>query len=182
MPLFEVKERQIARGYASMSDVLLLNFTYEALNVTSLRRALKLLLAGKAEMVESANGKVVHSARLILSVPSIIRLRYFVARPHLEVPLTRKNILLRNNYTCQYCGSKDGKNMTVDHVIPKSLGGKSTWENLVAACKFCNAKKHSRSPQQAQMKLLSKPRKPKLIPWRPFRKEVPEVWLPFLFS
>lgn len=165
-----------------MSDVLLLNFTYEALNVTSLRRALKLLLAGKAEVVETSNGKLLRSTSREIPIPSIVRLRYFVTRPHLEVPLTRKNILLRNNYTCQYCGSKDSKSMTVDHVIPKSMGGKSTWENLVCACKTCNSRKRGRSPQQAQMKLLSRPKRPKLIPWRPFRKEVPETWLPYLFS
>src|SRR5437016_2905537 len=117
-----------------MSDVLLLNFTYEALHVTSLRRALKLLIAGKADLVETSNGKKVHSEKFEMPVPSIIRLRYFVNRPFLEVPLTRKNILLRHNYTCQYCGSKDGKNMTVDHIIPKSSGGGATWENLVCAC------------------------------------------------
>lgn len=165
-----------------MSDVLLLNFTYEALHVTSLRRALKLLIAGKAEIVRTADGKVVRSPSVTLSMPSIIRLHYFVSRPHLEVPLTRKNILLRNNYTCQYCGSKEGKNMTVDHVIPKSMGGESSWENLVCACKSCNSRKRGRSPQAARMKLLSRPKRPKLIPWRPFRKEVPEAWLPFLFS
>ncbi len=165
-----------------MSDVLLLNFTYEALHVTNLRRALKLLISGKAEIVQTSDGKMVHSPSKQIPLPSIIRLRYFVSRPFLEVPLTRKNILLRNNYTCQYCGSKDVKSMTVDHVLPKSMGGQSSWENLVCACKSCNSKKKGRSPHEAQMKLLSKPRKPKLIPWRPFRKEVPEPWLPFLFS
>jgi 5-methylcytosine-specific restriction endonuclease McrA len=165
-----------------VSDVLLLNFTYEALNVTSLRRAIKLILTGKAEIVETLDGKMVHSLNRSIPVPSIVRLRYVVHRPYLEVPLTRKNILLRNNYTCQYCGVQDRKNMTVDHVIPKSMGGKSTWENLVCACKECNSKKRGRLPHEAQMKLLSKPKKPKLIPWRPFRKEVPESWLPFLFS
>lgn len=165
-----------------MSDVLLLNFTYEALNVTSFRRALKLLLVGKAEIVKKMDGKVIHSAHRSIPLPSIIRLRYFVKRPHLEVPLTRKNILLWNNYTCQYCGLKDGKSMTVDHVIPKSLGGNSSWENLVCACKTCNARKRSRSPREADMKLIHKPRRPKLIPWRPFRREVPKEWLQFLFS
>jgi 5-methylcytosine-specific restriction endonuclease McrA len=165
-----------------MSDVLLLNFTYEALNVTNLRRAIKLIFMGKAEIVETQNGKVVRSQSQMIPIPSIVRLRYVVKRPHLEVPLTRKNVLLRNNYTCQYCGSTERKNMTVDHIIPKSMGGKSTWENLVCACKECNARKRSRLPGEAQMKLLSRPRRPKLIPWRPFRKEVPESWLPFLFS
>lgn len=165
-----------------MADVLLLNFTYEALNVTSLRRALKLVIAGKAEVVQTEDGKMIHSPSRAVQAPSIVRLRYLVNRPFLEVPLTRKNILLRNNYTCQYCGSQDRKSMTVDHVIPKSMGGKSTWENLVCACKDCNSKKRSKLAHEVQMKLLSKPKRPKLIPWRPFRKEVPESWLPFLFS
>lgn len=165
-----------------MSEVLLLNYTYEALHVTSLKRAIKLLVADKAEIVKTLDGKKVHSPTITLSVPTIIRLLYFVTRPHLEVSLTRKNILLRHNYTCQYCGIRDPKNMTVDHVVPKSMGGRTTWENLVSACKSCNSKKQGHFLHQAKMRLLSKPRKPKLIPWRPFRKEVPDAWLPFLFG
>jgi 5-methylcytosine-specific restriction endonuclease McrA len=163
-----------------LSDVLVLNFTYEALNVTSFQRAVKLIFAGKAEVVEGRERRV-SSPSFEMKLPSIIRMLYYVKRPHQKVALTKKNILLRDDYTCQYCSVKGERLMTVDHIVPKSKGGPSTWENLVAACMQCNNRKNNRTPEDANLKLKRKPRTPKYIPWiRVKRNTLPGEWHKFL--
>ncbi len=138
-----------------MSKVLVLNASYEPLNITSWRRAIVLLLKGKAEQVEH-NGLYIYAH---FPLPTVIRLRYYVRVPYKEIPLTRRNILERDRQTCQYCNYK-GDTLTIDHIIPRSRGGGDTWENLVAACVRCNVKKGSRTPKEAEMPLLTKPRRP----------------------
>lgn len=138
-----------------MGKVLVLNASYEPLNITSWRRAVVLLLKGKAEQLEH-NGKYIYAE---LPLPSVIRLRHYVRVPYKEIPLTRRNILERDRYICQYCNHK-GDQLTLDHVIPRSRGGGDTWENLVAACVRCNVKKGNRTPREAEMNLRSVPRRP----------------------
>jgi 5-methylcytosine-specific restriction endonuclease McrA len=138
-----------------MSKVLVLNASYEPLNITSWRRAIVLVIKGKAEQVEH-NGKVIYAE---LPLPTVIRLRHYVRVPYKDIPLTRRNLLHRDNHTCQYCGYI-GEGLTLDHVIPRSRGGKDTWENMVAACVRCNVKKGNRTPREATMPLRSPPRKP----------------------
>ncbi len=138
-----------------MGKVLVLNASYEPLNITNWKRAVVLLLKGKAEQLEH-NGKYVYEK---LPLPSVIRLRQYVKVPHKEIPLTRRNILERDRYTCQYCGYR-GEHLTIDHVIPRSRGGGDTWENLVTACVRCNIKKGNRTPKEANMSLSRQPRKP----------------------
>lgn len=138
-----------------MSKVLVLNASYEPLNITSWRRAVVLLLKGKAEQVEH-NGKCVYAG---FPLPTVIRLRYYVRIPYKEIPLTRRNILERDRHTCQYCHYR-GEQLTLDHVIPRSRGGGDTWENMVAACVRCNVKKGSRTPKEANMPLPYPPRRP----------------------
>ncbi|MDJ0577008.1 MAG: HNH endonuclease [Xenococcaceae cyanobacterium MO_234.B1] len=138
-----------------MGKVLVLNASYEPLNITSWRRAVVLLLKGKAEQLE-------HEKQLIYAnvpLPKVIRLRYYVRVPYKEIPLTRRNVLERDRNTCQYCKAK-GDQLTLDHVVPRSRGGGDSWENLVAACVRCNVKKGSRTPKEAGMMLLSQPRRP----------------------
>ncbi len=106
----------------------MLNATYQPLNTTSIQRALKMLYLNKAEVVKN-NGLTISTARYSFPMPSIIRLLHLVTRPHRQVPLSRKYILMRDRYTCQYCGKQEPKNMTIDHVVPRSQGGKTTWEN-----------------------------------------------------
>jgi len=164
-----------------MNDVLVLNFSYEALNVTSFQRAVKLIFSGKAELVHGRE-RIVHSPTFEMRLPSIIRMLYYVKRPNQKVALTKKNILLRDDYTCQYCNVRGERMMTVDHVLPRSKGGPSTWENLVAACMHCNNRKNNRSPEHAGMQLKRKPRTPKYIPWiRIKRNTLPDEWHKFLF-
>lgn len=139
----------------SMGKVLVLNASYEPLNITSWRRAVVLLLKGKAEQLEH-NGKYLYAE---FPLPTVIRLRNYVSIPYKEIPLTRRNILERDRHTCQYCSYR-GDRLTLDHIIPRSRGGMDTWENLVTACVPCNLKKGNRTPKEANMLLYSQPRRP----------------------
>jgi 5-methylcytosine-specific restriction endonuclease McrA len=171
------------RGWVGggVSDVLVLNFSYEVLNVTSFQRAVKLLFAGKAEMLHGRE-RVLASPTVEMRMPSIIRMLYYIRRPAQKVALTKKNVLIRDDHTCQYCGSRGEKLMTVDHVVPRSRGGSSTWENLVCACMRCNNRKNNRTPQEANMTMLRKPRHPKYIPWIQIKRNtLPDEWGKFLF-
>ncbi len=146
------------------SAVLVLNASFEPLNVVSTRRAVVLLLKEKAELVEAAE-QVLKSERLRIPRPLVIRLVQYVRVPRrLALPLTRRLILARDHYTCQYCGNQPGRNeLTIDHVLPRSRGGKKTWENVAAACRPCNQRKGSRTPKEARMPLLRKPFRPRYI-------------------
>lgn len=138
-----------------MSKVLVLNASYEPLNITSWRRAVILLLKGKAEQIEH-NGKMVSED---LPLPTVIRLRSYVKIPYKEISLSRRNVLHRDSYTCQYCSDRR-HDLTIDHIIPRSRGGADTWDNVVAACLRCNVKKGDRTPREASMPLLTTPRRP----------------------
>lgn len=138
-----------------MGKVLVLNASYEPLNITSWRRAVVLLIKGKAEQLEH-NGRVIYGK---IPSPSVIRLRHYVHVPHKEIPLTRRNILHRDGHSCQYCGYA-GDDLTLDHVVPRSRGGDDSWENIVTACVRCNVKKGNRTPKEANMALFNPPRRP----------------------
>ncbi len=139
--------------------VLVLNQSYEPLAVCRARRAVVLILQGKAEMLENGAG-FIHSARQILPLPSVIRLEYLVKRPYRRRKMTRFEIFNRDHFTCQYCG-KQTRQLTLDHVIPRYRGGQHTWENVVSACVACNRRKAGRTPQEAGMKLLRPPTPPR---------------------
>jgi 5-methylcytosine-specific restriction endonuclease McrA len=142
--------------------VLVLNVTYEPLSVIPVARAVHLLLSSRAELIEASDA-VLRSASLELPVPVVIRLLNFVRVPHnLPLPLSRRALLLRDNYTCQYCGEQPGRELlTIDHVLPRSRGGRTEWENVVAACAPCNRRKSNRTPDEANMKLLNNPHRPR---------------------
>lgn len=146
------------------SGVLVLNASYEPLNIVSVKRAIVLLLKEKAEVVEAAKAKV-RAERLALDLPLVIRLVSFVPLPRrLPLPLSRRTVLARDLYTCQYCGNQPGRaDLTVDHVLPRSRGGVTSWENVVAACGACNRRKGNRTPEEAQMHLMSAPARPRFI-------------------
>ncbi|MDD5127646.1 MAG: HNH endonuclease [Dehalococcoidales bacterium] len=135
--------------------VLVLNQNYEPLTICRARRAVVLVFEGKAEMLENGVG-VIHTMRETFPLPSVIRLDYFIRRPHRRKKLTRFEIFNRDKYTCQYCG-KQSRQLTLDHVIPRYRGGQHTWENVVSACVTCNRHKAGRTPQEAGMKLLNTP-------------------------
>ncbi len=138
--------------------VLVLNANFEPIHVCDLRRAVNLMLNGKASLVLDGRGEIKTVSRSYPR-PSIIRLDKMVHRPRPGVRLTKREILRRDEYTCQYCGQRPA-HLTVDHVLPRHLGGKHTWENLVAACPTCNHRKGGRTIEQAQMHLLRLPGQP----------------------
>jgi 5-methylcytosine-specific restriction endonuclease McrA len=144
-----------------MARVLVLNATYEPINVCTIRRAAVLLLKEKAELLEQRNGDALHSEHVTLKRPDVIRLVNYVRIPREahRRKITRRAVLARDAWTCQYCGStKSG--LTVDHVIPRSRGGTSTWENIVAACASCNRKKGNRMPREINMHPKNAPKPP----------------------
>jgi 5-methylcytosine-specific restriction endonuclease McrA len=145
--------------------VLLLNVTYEPLTTVSLRRAVCLVLGGKAEVVhDDVAGKVLHAASLALAMPSVIRLSRYVRVPYRNrVPLTRAALMRRDNYRCAYCGHHAE---TIDHVLPRSRGGQHTWENCVASCMPCNHRKADRLLEELGWTLHSTPVVPRGAHWR----------------
>ena len=146
------------RSSLMQEPVLVLNATYEPINVTAVRRAMVLLLKGVAQ-AEEVHASEVHSAAHAHKVPSVIRLLAYRHIPQQSRALSRKNILLRDRNTCQFCGKAfPSSELTLDHVIPRSRGGRSSWENLVACCYRCNNTKGDRTPEEAGLKLARKPR------------------------
>ena len=140
------------------SPVLVLNATYEPVNVTPARRAIVLVLKGVAT-TEEENGSFIHSTRLAVRIPSVIRLTEFRRIPYQTRALSHKNILMRDRYTCQFCGRVfPAGELTLDHVIPRSRGGHTDWDNLVACCHSCNNRKGDRLPEEAGLKLMRPPR------------------------
>ncbi len=144
------------------ANVLVLNLDYQPLNVCNVRRAVVLLAKDKAEVIEQ-NGHIIVSPRFLIPSPSVIRLAYHVKRPRPVVKLTRKEILLRDDHTCQYCGRRS-HDLTIDHVVPRHRGGQHVWENVVAACKPCNHRKGGKTLQEARMHLIRLPFRPPSTP------------------
>ena len=162
------------------AHVLVLNQDYSALTVCSVQRAVVLIHLDKADLVEALPGHALHSPRKIFPWPSIVRLRFYVHVPYRRIMLSRKNVLRRDGFCCQYCSRCD--HLTVDHVVPKSRGGRDTWANLVAACIRCNNRKGSRTPAEAGMSLHRKPFRPSHVTFiRDCVGIVADTWKPYLF-
>ena len=163
-----------------IQPVLVLNANFEPLNVCNTRRALGLVLGGKAIMVMNGRGEI-KTVTQSYPCPSIIRLEKMVKRPRPTVRLTKREVLRRDNYTCQYCG-QHAASLTVDHVIPRRIGGQHSWENLVAACPACNHRKGSHTPDQAHMHLLRAPKAPPTTASYLFARHIVnnEEWEPFM--
>ncbi len=151
--------RVVTTTQALQTPVLVLNASYEPINICGARRALVLVLKGVAR-TEEEQATELHSARVRMAMPSVIRLLEYRRIPHQTRALSRKNILLRDRNTCQYCGViLPSAELTLDHVIPRSRGGLSTWENLVAACHSCNRRKGNHLLHELEhMKLHREPR------------------------
>ncbi len=141
---------------------LVLNNTFEPLQFTGARRALVMVILGKAEPLES-DGFYARTVTRSYRLPTVIRLHRYIRRPNqFGVPFSKKNVFRRDNFSCQYCGSQE-KELTIDHVIPKSLGGTSDWENVVTACRACNLKKGNKSLSLTGLKLNKTPGKPRFL-------------------
>lgn len=160
--------------------VLLLNNSYEPIQVIGGKKAIIMLLLDKVDLIEKSN-LFIRSEKLKLNFPSVIKLKTYVFIKIKNISLTRRNIINRDNSMCQYCGKKS-KNMTIDHVIPKDKKGKDTWTNLVSACAKCNIEKGNKLLSQTNMKLLSKPKKPSHIyHMQKLVNSDNKLWKPYLF-
>lgn len=148
------------------APVLVLNLNYVPVNVCTVRRAIVLVAKGKAELLEQrAETSRIRTYNATLDAPSIIRLVYLVKRPFAPRRLSKKEVFLRDHYTCQYCG-KRSQQLTLDHVVPRRQHGPHTWDNVVAACGRCNLDKAGRTPEEANMKLRRPPTAPQPNPYR----------------
>lgn len=181
------------------SSVLVLNRLYQPVNVTTVRRAFSLLYQGVARAIDKefqtfdfeswaalsaeVHGDVVHTIQRTIRVPRVIILQVYDRFPRVNVRFSRQNIYLRDKSTCQYCGKKFQRaDLNLDHVIPRSRGGRTTWENIVCSCVACNLHKGGRTPAEANMRLLKRPARPK---WSPFERGKDgsytyDDWRPFL--
>ncbi|MFQ5806037.1 MAG: HNH endonuclease [Phycisphaerae bacterium] len=172
------------------SNVLLLNRLYMALRVISAKRAMTLIYRELAEVVSVEDGQYlsydfndwvevsaakaafepdehdwIRTVRFQIAVPKIIRLVVYDKLPRVEVKLNRRNLFARDHNRCQYCGRRvPTSDLSIDHLIPRSHGGTTCWENLVCACTRCNVKKGGRTPEQAGLRLIAKPKRPRRSP------------------
>jgi 5-methylcytosine-specific restriction endonuclease McrA len=159
------------------SSVLVLNSLYQAVQVTGVRRAFRLFYAGRARAVAPdfasfdfdnwcdlpprAEDRVIHTPTLAIRIPKVIQLIRYDRLPSREIRFTRRNIFYRDKNRCQFCGQVfPQKELNLDHVVPLSRGGKSNWKNVVCACIPCNTRKGNRTPSEAEMRLIRRPRKP----------------------
>ena len=161
------------------SRVLVLNQNYQPLNICDARRALALLARGNAELLIDGLGTIRTISRTF-AIPSVIRLIYMVKRPLMQRRLSRQAVFFRDGYTCQYCG-KATKQLTLEHVVPRSRDGPHVWENIVSACMACNHRKAGRTPSEAKMRLLSKPSAPRPNPYYLFQhRKIRTEWRQFI--
>jgi 5-methylcytosine-specific restriction endonuclease McrA len=169
-----------------MERVLLLNSSYEPISVIGAERAVRLVFLGKVTVVVESD-ITWRSVSIAIKVPSVVRMVNYVrglTGKRNVVKLTRKNIMIRDKYSCQYCGIKHSTDkLNIDHIIPKAQGGKSEWENLVCSCVKCNTKKDCRTPKQAGMNISKVPKKPDFFVFTLHRKyhKVPESWIDFMY-
>jgi 5-methylcytosine-specific restriction endonuclease McrA len=163
---------------------LLLNASFEPLTVISWQRAVTLFFLGKVEVVQEYEEEI-HSVSLVIRMPAVVKLVRYVKFVKGDPPLSRANLLARDNFQCQYCALEvTHHNFSIDHVHPRSQGGGTYWENVVVACHPCNRKKGGRTPEQARMKLLKPVIQPDWLPVITFRfnNNVPPSWVIFLKS
>ena len=163
----------------SSKKVLVLNQSYQPITVTTVKKAVTLTWRNKVEMVEIGE-QILHSPNADYPLPVVIRLKNHVRyNPFRRVELNRKNLFRRDNNTCVYCGSKES--LTLDHVLPKSRGGKTTWENVVTACHTCNNRKDNKTLEEVGFKLKIQPKQPNHIAFLTKDSKFHEKWKPYLY-
>ena len=167
------------RAWLTRAPVLVLNLNYVPINVCTVRRAIILLGKGKAELLENHRGQL-RTVDAVIEAPSIIRLVYLIKRPFLPRKLSKKEVFLRDRFTCQYCGKKS-QDLTLDHVVPRRQRGSHSWNNVVAACTKCNLRKAGRTPVEANMKLVKEPKAPDPNPYLILQnRSILEEWRPYI--
>ena len=164
--------------------VLLLNNTYEPLKILPWQKAIMLYFGDKATIIESYDDFDLGTQKFVMQCPAVMVLRKYVNLANKQVTFSRSNVFSRDNYTCQYCSEQPGSNrLTFDHVLPRSRGGRTEWDNIVACCYPCNFRKADRTPQEARMVLLKEPLQPSSFASlsKNFRtSSSPELWDAYL--
>lgn len=170
--------------YAVDTRTLLLSQGYEPIKVISWQRALTLLTLGKVEVIEEYDQEV-RGVSVVIKVPAVVRLLRAFRRHSKPVKFSRANIYARDHHRCQYCGAKCGLGeLTYDHVVPRSKGGRTTWDNIVTCCYVCNRNKANRTPAEAGLRLRSQPMRPQWIAAVTIRlstRSMPEAWRDYLY-
>jgi len=170
--------------HVDATRTLLLSQGYEPIKIISWQRAMTLLTLDKVEVVEEYDTEI-RALSLVINVPAVVRLRKAFRRHAKPVKFSRVNIYARDGYRCQYCGARCSiDELTYDHVIPRSRGGRTTWDNIVSCCYACNAEKANRTPAEARMKLLSTPARPTWLPSVQIRisaRSVPDAWRDYVY-
>jgi 5-methylcytosine-specific restriction endonuclease McrA len=161
----------------SNAPILVLNSDYLPINITDFRKAFNLVYKGKAEVIVDVE-EIVNTMDKRFKKPSVIRLTYHVNVPFRKVTLSKENIFRRDKHKCAYCDSKH--QLTIDHIFPKSKGGKDSWDNLISACWRCNSRKGDRTPEEAGMKLLFTPYKPSPLHFMCESNKFREGWKTYL--
>lgn len=165
--------------------VLKLSANFEPLEVIDYKDAFKLIFTEKAEVVKEYENLTIRTPRIKYKVPSVVRLVNSFRRPKRKIRFSKHNVLLRDRNRCMYCGEVfNNKELTLDHIIPRSQGGKTCWTNLVACCEECNRRKKNRTPERAGMRLIQAPTEPDWIPFLitfSSKSEIPNDWLDFCF-
>lgn len=164
---------------------LLLNSTYEPLKVISWQRAVTLMWLGKVEVIRTYD-RDIRSVTFKIRMPAVVRLLRFIRRKRPQISFSRRNLFARDANSCQYCGAKhESSELTYDHVVPRSMGGKTDWQNIVTCCINCNRRKGGRTPEQAGMRLLRAPRRPERLPGvltvTIGLSSAPDAWRDFLY-
>ena len=182
--LFQLK---VVSWLGSMDCTLILNATYEPLQIVSWKKALRMLFQDKVEVVAEYDREI-RSVTVAVKLPSVLRLLHYVKvkRHHHRVKFTRANLYARDGYRCQYCGQKhSSSSLTYDHVIPVAMGGQKNWENIVTCCVSCNRRKGNRTPEESGLKLLKKPKAPSGFPYKILfhfqQSKAPESWKSYVF-
>jgi 5-methylcytosine-specific restriction endonuclease McrA len=167
-----------------MTHVLLLNATYEPLRVITWQRAIRLLTLGKVEVIEETDREI-RSVSFVIRLPSVVRLLRLIRPRRQPIKFSRQNIYLRDNFRCQYCGGRVGsQELNLDHVIPRALGGKTTWENIVTCCIPCNVQKGGNTPEAVGLRLIQRPVKPDRLPGFAITinlQNAPDSWRDYLY-
>lgn len=166
----------------TVTKTLLLNNNYQVLGFINERRAIKLYLKDKVEVLSNWGGKKISTGKMCIDHPATLRMKYQVAVNATKLSFSRNLIFRRDKYICAYCGIKQfGKNLTIDHILPKSMGGQNSFSNCVTACVTCNRGKSNRTPEQAGMSLKTNPITPnRYLPFFPSEIEYHQDWLFFV--
>lgn len=169
----------------SSGQVLVLTSGMEPHRIVPWQKAINMLFLGKVEVLEEYDEVLYRSVTLTIRMPAVVRLVRVFRGIKRAVKFSRVNVFTRDKFTCQYCGTKKKmRELNYDHVIPRHMGGKTTWENIVTSCYPCNAKKRNRTPEMAGMTLLSHPAKPKTLPITlhlNFGGPIPDVWASYVY-